>query len=75
MVPIRQFTLVEEVKMANRVWSSLTEKERDEDGIYQRGYADGRKCMALHLRRMQKKIDKLEAAASADKVDIPTADD
>ena len=46
--------------MANRVWSSLTEKERDEDGIYQRGYADGRKCMALHLRRLQKKIDKLE---------------
>ena len=59
MGPIRQFTLVEE-KMAKRVWSNLTEKERDEDGIYQRGYADGRKCMELHLRRMQKKIEKLE---------------
>jgi len=48
--------------MTNRAWSSLTEKERDEDGIYQRGYADGRKCMELHVKRMQKKIEKLEKA-------------
>ena len=46
--------------MTDRVWSNLTEKEREEDGIYQRGYADGRKCMELHLKRMQKKINKLE---------------
>jgi hypothetical protein len=49
--------------MANRVWSTLTEKERDEDAIYQKGYADGRKCMALHIKRMQKKIAKLEKKA------------
>ena len=47
-----------------RVWSSLTEKERAEDGIYQKGYSDGRKCMALHLRRLQKKINKLEKATN-----------
>jgi|19_taG_2_1085344.scaffolds.fasta_scaffold270555_2 hypothetical protein len=44
-----------------RSWSNLTEKERDEDAIYQKGYADGRKCMVSHIKRMQKKIDKLEA--------------
>tara|TARA_R110000824_G_scaffold3067_2_gene14024 strand:- start:49 stop:216 length:168 start_codon:yes stop_codon:yes gene_type:complete len=44
-----------------RSWSNLTEKERDEDAIYQKGYADGRKCMAMHVKRMQKKIDKLES--------------
>ena len=44
-----------------RSWSNLTEKERDEDAIYQKGYSDGRKCMASHVKRMQKKIDKLES--------------
>jgi len=50
-----------------RVWSNLTAKERDEDGIYQKGYADGRKCMERHVEKLQKKIEQLERDACLEK--------
>jgi|TARA_B110000091_G_C13345090_1_gene281913 hypothetical protein len=42
-------------------WSTLTKEEQVKNEIYQKGYEDGRKCMALHIKRMQKKIDKFES--------------
>ena len=44
----------------SKVQSNLTEQEQAHHAIYQKGYEDGRDCMRLHLKRMQKKIDKLE---------------
>ena len=43
----------------SRVESNLTEKEQADHAIYQKGFEDGRDCMRLHLKRMQKKLDKL----------------
>ena len=48
-------------------WSTLTKEEQIKNEIYQKGYEDGRKCMRLHMNRMQKKIDKLEENVFSDK--------
>jgi len=42
-------------------WSTLSKKEQIQNEIYQKGYEDGRKCMRSHLKKMEKKIDKLES--------------
>ena len=48
----------------SKVQSNLTEQEQADHAIYQKGYEDGRDCMRLHLKRMQKKLDKLEKATN-----------
>ena len=49
----------------NKVKNQSIEKKNidffSKNEIYQKGYEDGRKCMALHIKRMQKKIDKFES--------------
>ncbi len=52
--------------------SNLTEKEQAEHAIYQKGYEDGRDFMRLHLKRMQKKLDKLEKATNENNAGLLT---
>ena len=56
----------------SRVESNLTEKEQAEHAIYQKGFEDGRDCMRLHLKRMQKKLDKLEKATNENNAGLLT---